>query len=362
MIISAFAIHTGGGAALLKELVAAADAWDFVAILDSRFPEQLKHGRDHRVPPTLAHRLGALWRLSDRARGHDVLLCLNGLPPLRRASVRTIAYVHSMYMVSNPADVRYGGMLRLRVWIERMLFRIGLRNVDEIWVQTESVRRTLAGRVPGKAIRIAPFAPADLVAALVTPLPTVQRETDFFYPADPVPHKNHPRLLRAWALLGEIGERPPLVLTLTPAEFAGALGAAGLEESALPNVTAIGRIPRSEVLERLSRCRAMIFPSLTETFGLPLIEAERANAAIIASERDFVRDVCAPSETFDPLSPLSIARAVGRVLGRPDERPPLLDGAQFVARLRGKESAVGELDRGLPVAEGEHGKTTDPQD
>ena len=57
---------------------------------------------------------------------------------------------------------------------------------------------------------------------------------------------------------------------------------------------------------------ALIFPSLRESFGLPLVEATKLKVPILASELDFVYDVCQPAETFDPKSPRSIARAVKR--------------------------------------------------
>ena len=58
-----------------------------------------------------------------------------------------------------------------------------------------------------------------------------------------------------------------------------------------------------------------------ESFGLPLIEAKYHGLPILASELDYVRDVVAPVETFNPDSPISIARAVRRYLGNTE--PPL---------------------------------------
>ena len=45
---------------------------------------------------------------------------------------------------------------------------------------------------------------------------------------------------------------------------------------------------------------ALIFPSYIESFGLPLLEASENKIPIIAPELDYVRDVCNPSETFNP--------------------------------------------------------------
>ena len=53
---------------------------------------------------------------------------------------------------------------------------------------------------------------------------------------------------------------------------------------------------------------------MSESLGLPLLEAKECNLSIIASELDYVRDVCEPNFTFNPLSPFSIAHAVKRYL------------------------------------------------
>jgi len=56
---------------------------------------------------------------------------------------------------------------------------------------------------------------------------------------------------------------------------------------------------------------------------------------VLASERDYVRDLLDPEQSFDPLSPTSIARAVKRFLGRAEEPIMLLDAASFVERVLG---------------------------
>ena len=63
----------------------------------------------------------------------------------------------------------------------------------------------------------------------------------------------------------------------------------------------------------------MIYPSKIESFSIPLIEANEYNIPIIASELDYVRDVCNPVETFNPNSAKSISRSVKRFLGLKQE-------------------------------------------
>jgi glycosyltransferase involved in cell wall biosynthesis len=179
---------------------------------------------------------------------------------------------------------------------------------------------------PALTVRVVPFVDDELAAALRVqsaavgggaPASADYAAHSFFYPADGVAHKNHPNLLKAWAMLAKAGRFPKLFLTLRPAEMDAAWRAAGVREGDLPSVENLGRLPRQQVLDRIGRSSALMFPSRSETLGLPMLEARALGVPILASERDFVRDVCEPAQAFDPNSPASIALAVRRfVQGR----------------------------------------------
>lgn len=53
----------------------------------------------------------------------------------------------------------------------------------------------------------------------------------------------------------------------------------------------MGKVPYNMVLNGYSSCDLMVFPSYIETFGLPLIEAAQYGNPIIASDREFSREV-----------------------------------------------------------------------
>ena len=76
----------------------------------------------------------------------------------------------------------------------------------------------------------------------------------------------------------------------------------------------------------------MIFPSLLESFGLPLIEAEYFSTPILAPELDYVRDVVKPHQTFDAQSPVSICSAVLRFLNK-EENYSILQPEQFINKV-----------------------------
>jgi hypothetical protein len=83
----------------------------------------------------------------------------------------------------------------------------------------------------------------------------------------------------------------------------------------------------------------MVFHSTSESFGLPLIEPSSLVLPILASELDYVRDVCVPTDTFKPNSPVSIVRAVKRFLGCPEPTATLNSPAEFWGEMLQGERA-----------------------
>ena len=95
-------------------------------------------------------------------------------------------------------------------------------------------------------------------------------------------------------------------------------------------INLIQKIERENLLSLYRNSDALVFPSLFESFALPLIEARSANLPIIASERDFVREACTPIQTFDPNSSTSIANAIDRFLGVKSSENRIHDAESFL--------------------------------
>ena len=79
--------------------------------------------------------------------------------------------------------------------------------------------------------------------------------------------------------------------------------------------------------------KALIFPSEEESMGLPLLEAQEYSIDIIASEKGFTRDFIEPSETFDPSSSHSIARAIKRYLLLTTDKLSINSPEQFLNEI-----------------------------
>jgi glycosyltransferase involved in cell wall biosynthesis len=164
------------------------------------------------------------------------------------------------------------------------------------------------------------------------------REPLLLYPARPWPHKNHPRLLEAFALLRR--ERPELRLVLTGGGHEGRSYPEGVE--------ALGLVPADELVALYRRAAALVFPSLYEGFAFPPLEAMACGCPVAAADSGSVGEVCGDgARLFDPRDPEAIAAAVEEVLAQPEPwvARGLARAAAFswAAAARGHEAVYREL-------------------
>lgn len=315
-------VHTGGGLVLLRSLL---DCWparaNGHAFLDHRAQGRLSVPAGVTAKWVLAtptSRLGAERWLRAIARPGDTLLCFHGLPPLLSNPAHVVVFQQNRIYLGLMPLSQFRPRTALRLVFERTVNRWCRGHVDEYIVQTPTMARALTRWHGGQpAVRVLPFATAVATDGRREP----PFAWDFVYVADGEAHKNHARLLQAWELLAGQGLRPRLALTLGPRDGTLVDQVRRLRESTGVEIHNQGQLDHRGVLALMAAARALVFPSLGESLGLPLIEARQLGVPIVASELDYVRDVCTPAQTFDPRSAVSIARAVRRFLG--EAEPPL---------------------------------------
>lgn len=134
-----------------------------------------------------------------------------------------------------------------------------------------------------------------------------ERRPYLLYPANLWPHKNHAHLLEAYARAApSLG----VDLVLTGQTFGRELPAAASTDG----VRHLGHIPSTEVPALYRGARGLIFPSLFEGFGLPVLEAMACGTPVAASGRGSLAEVADDAAlTFDPDDVDDIAAAMERI-------------------------------------------------
>jgi glycosyltransferase involved in cell wall biosynthesis len=208
--------------------------------------------------------------------------------------------------------------------------RRSVEQATRIICVSDATRRDLvdlAGAAPEK-IRVVHEAPDPAYTlppagsnGYVSPPGSASRRPYFVFVGTIEPRKNVAGIIRALAdVLHTFGpkrqqERPELVV-------AGADGPGSFEVKALPrrlgierDVRFLGRVPTVEVVALYRDALALVYPSLLEGFGLPILEAMASGAPVITSDRSSMPEVAGDAALLvDPVSEADLSSAMRRLL------------------------------------------------
>ena len=287
------------------------------------------------LPPALRKRLKSLYFSLYRPRGPlptplrafkpQVYFCPFTLPFLSAPSIPVVSVLYDLQFLYYPYFFDRGEQLA-----RERNFRETCRRANRIVCISEYVRQTVLenSNLPPDRVKTIPI-------QLAKRLPKVSEETTrtvlekyqlrengfFFYPANYWPHKNHPMLFTAFGILQSRRPQSPLRMVCC--------GALEKERSSLQRcvrrlglgsrIRLLEFLPEEEFASLFSSCRALVFPSLYEGFGMPLVEAMELGKPVLCSRGTSLPEVAGEAALyFDPRKPESIAEALERISA--DER------------------------------------------
>ena len=230
------------------------------------------------------------------------VFCFGNVPPPIRLKVPVYTYFHNINMLTL-ADCRDRKQL-LKFWLKRAYIKVHRKNTDEWFVQTSNTATELTKHlgVMEERVKLYPFYKLP-----VFPISNKPR-TDYIFVGEYSGSKGHTELLEAWKLLHKQGVDLILHLTVSLGdEFLQELNTA-IEKGV--KIINHGFISVGELAGLYMQCKATVYPSYNESFGLGLVEAMEAGCDVIASDRLFVHAICEPSKVFEPASPSSIAETI----------------------------------------------------
>jgi len=181
---------------------------------------------------------------------------------------------------------------------------------------------------------------ADPLPRSSSPLPYLQKKDFIMYVGRPQPHKNLWRLIEAFQILQKT--RPALLLVLVGKKDAAYdLIEARVKKEGIANIIFAGFVPDAGLRWVYEHCRAYVFASLSEGFGLPPLEAMLHGAPVVSSNASCIPEVLGDApHYFDPLDVPDMARAIAEVLDDPALRTKLIQkGAKQVAKYSWKRMA-----------------------
>jgi glycosyltransferase involved in cell wall biosynthesis len=245
--------------------------------------------------------------LRRNTRGLDLLHCTTFRAPAH-ASVPVVVTVHDLALVRYPEAFPRWHRLYGRAGLRRVL-----RSADAVVAVSGFTKREigeLAG-VPVERIRVVPNG-VDPVFRL--PGPDESEPGDALSRGDFVlavstlePRKNLARAVEAARIAG------------VELRVVGARGWGGVD---VPDW--VGEIPDAELASLYRGALCVLYPSLYEGFGLPVLEAMACGAPVVTSRGTAMEEVAGGAAVLvDPLDPTSIAEGIAEASRRRDELVPL---------------------------------------
>jgi glycosyltransferase involved in cell wall biosynthesis len=142
-----------------------------------------------------------------------------------------------------------------------------------------------------------------------------------FYPAAFRPRKNHRMLLTAYGMY--LSRNPGCVIDLV---FSGAMddGERDLRDNVRrmglePRVHFLGYLPKHQLTAVWESCSFLVFPSLYEGFGIPVLKAMQFGKPVICSNVTSLTEVAGDAALyFDPRKPHEILQCLERIIGSED--------------------------------------------
>jgi glycosyltransferase involved in cell wall biosynthesis len=240
----------------------------------------------------------------------------------------------------------------LRARAMSVLVPLSARRSHRIIVPSKTTRSDIVKhlRVPDSKIDVVPLGVGarTVVATDVEELRArlgLDRRPIVLAPSAKRPHKNLMRLLDAWALLPGDRTRPVLVLPGYATEHEADLQRHAERLGLEADTRFLGWVspPDLEALYVLASC--LVFPSLYEGFGLPVLEAMARGVPVTCTDRGSLAEVAGNAALlFDPESPKAIADAVQRIIGDRELSARLSNaGREQASRFTWKAAADGTL-------------------
>jgi glycosyltransferase involved in cell wall biosynthesis len=274
------------------------------------------------VPVHARNRFAWVWgeqrhlpRLAAAARC-DVVHSLASTAPVR-GPFRRVTTIHDLNYKLVPES--HFGLLGLGM---RVLVPVAARRSQRVIVDAASTRADLIRHlgVAADKIDVAPLgvvveadSPATPAAELRAKLELDERPLVLSLSAKR-PHKNLPRLLRALAAM-EAAERPSLVVPGYPTPHESELRRLSESLGIRDLVHLPHWLPAADLEGLYALADAVVFPSLYEGFGLPVLEAMARGVPVACSNRSSLPEVAGDAALlFDPEDVQAIRVAIERLL------------------------------------------------
>jgi glycosyltransferase involved in cell wall biosynthesis len=261
---------------------------------------------------SLGEQLGFKWQL-DALKADLVHFGMTQQPVRYRG--KTITTIHDLTTArfTNPAKNPFAFAFKQRVY--RHVIKRVARRSSLVIVPSEFVRQDLAKFTGVNQEKIiVTHEAADQIQEPAVPFDDLANRQFLLYVGRPTPHKNLERLIEAFRLIQ--AQHHDLLLILAGKKDANYRRIEKkVHKNSIKNVVFAGFVSEGQLRWLYEHCAAYVFPSLSEGFGLPGLEAMLHGAPVVSSNATCLPEIYGDAaHYFDPYSIQAMADALNAVL------------------------------------------------
>jgi glycosyltransferase involved in cell wall biosynthesis len=304
---------------LLREL-----GEDAVVIGDDVARDVLPEGADferHAIPDSRIPKLLATRTLLPRAvrrSGARAVYLVEGPLIGARVEVPVVATLHSVMHWSRPGDMWLPRRLYWQLWYARAARRDALR-CAAILPPTRACAREVPLHVPGiepSRVRAVHHGVAPAFRPSAGPVPA--RTPAVLLVGNDMAYKNVAGALSIFAVAARGLPHELRLAGLDDAAVRRLADRSGIGEDVRARLVPLGKVGEAALAAEYRSASALLFPSLVESFGMPLLEAMASGCPVVASDLESLREVSGGAALHAPPSDLAaFAESLRRVLTEP---------------------------------------------
>lgn len=264
--------------------------------------------------------------------GYRSFVSFEARVPLFHPGIRTCCFVYdlSFLKIKGSHNLRYSAFLYTTL-------KLHSRFASRLFTISKTVQGQIAESLGLSESKIKVIYPADSGLARREPMPAPSLQRPYFLAVGATnPRKNLSVLLRGFSLFRQ--KHPGYLLAVTGDK---AWIESRVAETGAKGVINLGFVKEGELRWLYENAQALVFPSLDEGFGIPLVDAAGFDCPILCSDIPVFREVAEDGAVyFDPISSESMA-------ARMEEAGPQSDrkrGNAIAQRFVWEKSAAGFLD------------------
>lgn len=253
------------------------------------------------------------------------------MAPLVNPTWSLVMHLKTMHAFTTPGSIGLGARL-----YRQMNYPRSVRLADAVIINSQSLRSEVLRyldvdpaklRLISEAVDHDLFQPGDADLARTHVASYGVTKPFVLFVSSLWSYKNCDGLLRAWAIARNelVGRQLAIVGAGRDENYVAELHALAAELGIGDDVVFVGGIPLEETVSFYRAADVFVYPSLNETFGLPILEAMACGCPVVTSDVSAMPETAGGAALLaDPKVPESLSRAIVEA-ARPGNRDRLLD-------------------------------------